>query len=119
MHRLTARLLLVLLLVSVFAPVALAASTPPQTACCLRNCCRGKAVCRHTSADPSFDIPSRCDQDCSRSVIVSIWAELSLPVSVGATCPLSLLSSASRLLAPSKERDASHSGRGPPQTSIA
>src|SRR5882672_6743134 len=37
MHRLTARLLLVLLLVGTFAPVALAISAPVLHACCMRK----------------------------------------------------------------------------------
>jgi hypothetical protein len=37
MHRLTARLLLVLTLVGTLAPVALAVSAPPPHACCMRK----------------------------------------------------------------------------------
>ena len=63
MHRLTARILLVLVLVGTFAPLALATSGPPQHACCMRkgpaqrsfsqvhldrgNCCPPMATAQH------------------------------------------------------------------------
>ncbi len=63
MHRLTARILLVLVLVGMFAPLALATAGPPQHACCMRkgpaqrsfsqvhqmsgNCCPPMATAQH------------------------------------------------------------------------
>jgi hypothetical protein len=63
MHRLTARILLVLVLVGTFAPLALATSGSPQHACCMRkgpaqrsfsqvhfgggNCCPPMATAQH------------------------------------------------------------------------
>ena len=46
MHRLTARLLLVLLLVGVFVPVALAISATSAHACCMRKPMHGRAFPR-------------------------------------------------------------------------
>jgi hypothetical protein len=75
MHRLTARILLSLLLVSAFAPVALAFSAPlPQHACCVR-----KAHHCHESATPesgqrSIGAQDCCNHDCCRAVTTSQWA---------------------------------------------
>jgi hypothetical protein len=118
MYRLTAGVLLVLLLVSVIAPVALAASAPLQ-ACCTRKCCAGKAPHTHPSSERSFDTPACCHQDCGCSFTVSLWAELATPVSVGSACPSAVLPPDSRLLSWGKLQDASHSVRGPPLSSIA
>ena len=49
MHRLTARFLLVLTLVSVIAPAAWAASAPPAVACCPRHPGMVELFCRQAS----------------------------------------------------------------------
>src|SRR6516164_9424182 len=73
MHRRTARFLLILLLVGVFAPVALAISAPVPHACCLR-----KAMHDHASHNAAFQsLPGCCQHDCCHPVPVSQWARLS------------------------------------------
>ena len=71
MHRLTASLLLVLLLAGTLAPVALAISVAPPHACCLRKPQRDKG-----SHDFSFRAPNCCRHDCCRSLTVSHWSYL-------------------------------------------
>src|SRR5580692_9390779 len=72
MHRLTARLLLVLLLVGVFVPVALAISATPAHACCMRKPMHGRP-----SHDAEFQGPPGCCQhDCCRPLTVSQSAHL-------------------------------------------
>src|SRR5271168_4171211 len=76
MHRVIARLLLVLLLVGTFAPVALAISAPSLHACCMRKPMHGRA-----SHESEFHSPPGCCQhDCCRSLTVSQWADVSLGV---------------------------------------
>ena len=115
MHRLTARLLLTLMLVGIFAPVALAISAPAPHACCMR-----KPMHDHGSNDAEFHIvPASCNHDCCHALTVSQSPHLLPSVSAqGATfsTPLPAEESAinrSRLV------QSSHSGRAPPQFSIA
>jgi len=63
MHRLTARILLVLLLVSVLAPAALAVAGPQQGDCCSQKCCLRM---RHLQGQdgPKIQSPSCRQQDC-------------------------------------------------------
>jgi hypothetical protein len=69
MHRLTARVLLMLLLVSAFAPVALAISTPEPHACCVRKPLGDR---QHQAGIQSA--PDCCRHDCCRPLTVSLWA---------------------------------------------
>ena len=55
MHRVIARLLLVLLLTGIIAPVALAISAAPPHACCLRKPMQGRP-----SHDAQFQAPPGC-----------------------------------------------------------
>jgi hypothetical protein len=114
MHRLTARLLLILLLVSVFAPVALAISTPAPHACCMRKAHDGDRQ------DSEFQAPADCCQhSCCRPLTVSLWAHVQLSTNthvVPASVPLpSDLGTIHRI----SRGDRSHFVRGPPQLSIA
>ena len=75
MHRLTARLLLFFALVGNLAPVALAATSAPPHACCVR---KGIHRCQDSLA-PETDQPvirdaSCCDHDCCRATISAQWA---------------------------------------------
>jgi len=115
MHRLTARLLLTLVLVGVFAPVAMAISAPAPHACCMR-----KAMHDHGGHNSEFKAPPACCQhDCCRPLTVSHWAQLR-PSGDAFLAPLAAnlpLPAESVNLTPVV--DASHSGRAPPQLSIA
>ncbi|MFZ0286910.1 MAG: hypothetical protein WAL32_16910 [Terriglobales bacterium] len=115
MYRLTARLVLVLMLVGTFAPVALAISAPAPHACCMRR------AMHHDSSHGAQlnDVPPCCNHDCCHAVTVSQSpcllpsvgtqiASSSIPLQVERT-----VVSRSLLIQPS------HSGRAPPQLSIA
>ncbi len=114
MHRLTARLLLILLLVSVFAPVALAISTPEPHACCLR---KPLGDGQHESEIQSR--PNCCQHNCCRPLTVSLWAHFGPSASARVT-PISVpLPSQLRSIHRTIGGDRSHSVRAPPQFSIA
>jgi hypothetical protein len=69
MRRLTARLLLIVLLAGSYAPLAVAFSATPPHACCLR-----KNSSSGNSRELSFD-SWRHDQDCCRLLAVNQWAQ--------------------------------------------
>jgi len=71
MHRLTARFLLVLMLVGTIAPVALAISAPAPHACCLR-----KPAHHHGSSDLEVHAASCDSHSCCSPVTTAHWAEL-------------------------------------------
>jgi hypothetical protein len=72
MHRLTARLLLLLALVGNLAPLALAASTTPAHACCLRN---ASHHCHDSATEqPTFSDRSCCRPDCARALTITLTA---------------------------------------------
>jgi len=81
MHRATARFLLVLLLVGIFVPVALAISAAPAHACCLRKPMHGRP-----SHDAQFQAPPACCQhDCCRPLTASRGAHLTSKTCAQAT----------------------------------
>jgi hypothetical protein len=115
MHRLTARFVLVLLLVGVFAPVALAISAPAPHACCLR-----KPMHDRSSHNSEFNAPPGCCQhDCCRPLTVSQWANLSPAASAQRTAASTTLQSDQRPTHFAADLKNAHSGRAPPQFSIA
>jgi hypothetical protein len=73
MHRLTARLLLLVALLGTFAPSALLALATPPHACCVR-----KAHRCHDSIDPDTELAIRdascCNREASRAVTTAKWA---------------------------------------------
>ena len=71
MHRLTARLLLVMLLVGTFAPVALAISAPVPHACCMR-----KPLHDQGSRRVETLTVGREHHNCCPPVTTDHWAEL-------------------------------------------
>ena len=84
MHRLSARLLLLLTLVGTLAPILLAASTPPAHACCVRKTrqCHDMKM-PGMSLDGMPEQPGSgtaihtagCDQQgCCRAMVVGSWA---------------------------------------------
>jgi hypothetical protein len=115
MRRQTARFLLILLLVGIFAPVGMAISTPAPHACCMR-----KPIHAAGSHDSEFNLPPGCcSHDCCRPLTVSHWAHVApLARSVADLIALGL-DSDSRPLHLTPAVDRSHSGRAPPQFSIA
>jgi hypothetical protein len=119
MHGLTARLLLILSLVSVLSPVGLAASAAPQQTCCVRKCCKGKASHNHESSNLALQAPACCQQNCRCSLPVSQCAGVALRATSVASHPSSILLPEMSSLLGVKERHAAHSVRGPPTSSIA
>jgi hypothetical protein len=70
MHRLTARLLLILMLSGTLAPAALAISAPSPHACCKR-----KPLHNHGGHSSEFRAPDSANHDCCRSLTVSERAQ--------------------------------------------
>jgi hypothetical protein len=115
MHRQTARLLLVLLLVGVFVPVALAISATPPHACCMR-----KAMHDRASHNAEFQAPPGCCQhDCCRPLIVSQWAHLTARACAPVTPASATLQSERQAIHYATSVNHAHSGRAPPQFSMA
>jgi hypothetical protein len=115
MDRLTARLLLVLLLVGVFVPVALAISATPAHACCMRKPMHGRP-----SHDAEFQVPPGCCQhDCCRPLTVSQWAHLTSRVRAQVAPAFSNLQAGRQPNCFASSVNHAHSGRAPPQFSIA
>src|SRR6516162_9372065 len=109
MHRWTARVLLVLLLLGVLAPAALALAAPAMHACCVR-----KAMRCHSPHEAQFATPGCCGHDCCKSLVVSHWAENS-SVSRSSLSEAALGLVLHRpAVAPQIDLDESHSGRAPP-----
>jgi hypothetical protein len=116
MHRLTARLLLILLLVSIIAPTALAITAPTPHACCLRM----KHDCTATSSSRQFQAPPTCcNRDCCRPLTISQWGENPRSNAAAIIPASSILSSTRRSILRADECNESHSGRAPPKFSIA
>ena len=114
MYRLTARLLVVLLLVGVFAPAALAISVPAPHACCMR-----KPMARQTPHDAQFNTPACCNHNCCRPLTVSQWAQIRPSRSIRIAAPSAGLLAESRPVRRTAINDDAHSGRAPPFSSIA
>ena len=114
MHRATARLLLVLLLVGVFVPVALAISAAPPHACCVRKPMHGRP-----SHDAEFQAPMGCCQhDCCRPLTVSRGIRLTSKTRSQVTPASSILQSERQQIQFASPVNHAHSGRAPPQFSI-
>jgi hypothetical protein len=113
MHRWIARFLLVLSLVGILAPAALAIGTPPPHACCVR-----KGMHCHTPPEAQFQTPGCCGHDCYRSLTVSQFAEYSPAVSGSSIVTTAIQTIELRIAHASAHLDASHSGRAPPALSL-
>src|ERR1700737_852614 len=75
MHRLPAKLLLLLALAPNFIPPALAGTAPPPHACCTRkaaNHCHESAASELNQ--PSVRSRGCCNHDCCRAAITAQWA---------------------------------------------
>jgi hypothetical protein len=115
MHRLTARFVLIVLLVGVFAPVALAISAPTPHACCLRKPMHDRA-----SHDSQFKAsPGCCNRDCCRPLTVSQWAHIAPSVNARQATASSTLHSERGPICVATAVSNAHSGRAPPQFSMA
>ena len=75
MQRLTARLMLLFALVGTFAPLALALTTAPAHACCIR---KSPHQCHSAPGAETDQVAAHstscCNQDCRRAVTTSGWA---------------------------------------------
>src|SRR5689334_17444160 len=80
MHRWTARLLMLLVLVGILAPIGMAMTPPPPHACCLRKArqCHGSspqpAAHHHNHSGPGISAADCCQRDICRPLISSQWA---------------------------------------------
>jgi hypothetical protein len=115
MHRLTAGFVLILLLVSVFAPVALAISASAPHACCMRKPMHDRAS--HNSEFQT--LPGCCQRDCCRPLTVSQWAQISPQPNAQIAPASTTLQSGRRPIYFATTVNRAHSGRAPPQFSIA
>jgi len=106
MYRLTARLLLVLLLVDTFAQAAVALSATPPHACCLRR------LHQQNTHDSQLRAPE--DHSCCRSIASTQWAELRTPSQACVHLASNEMAIGPRTLALAVQRRASDSVRAPP-----
>ena len=109
MYRLTAKLLLVLLLVGTLAPAALAISAPLPHACCMR-----KPMHDHGSGIRDIQAVSGQSHNCCPSVTTARWATLESGVDSGVGPLLAYLSPDSRPVAHSIQANSLRPVRGPP-----
>ena len=109
MHRLTARLLLVLLLVGTLAPVALAFAAPPPHACCMR-----RVLHDHGSLAAGFQATGGQHHNCCPPVITAHWAEFRAAVSGDSRLLVAHLSPASTPVFRTNMVNSLYSGRAPP-----
>jgi len=123
MHRLIARLLLLVVLVGTLGPLALAAAAAPPHACCMRKAvhhCHGSAASEQISEIGQLAIrgTSCCNHDCCRAVTTSRCAQAGQPAAsftqyaeayLGRTTPAS----------PATDVSPFHSSRAPPHFSQA
>ena len=123
MYRLTARLLLVLLLAGTFVPAALALSAPMPQACCMRMamhdaamhaCCPRKPMHDHGSRHREIQAVGCQHQNCSSLVTTAFWAELGSGIDSNFYPPLAYLSPESHPVRPSNQASALQPVRGPP-----
>jgi len=112
MHRLTARILLVLVLVSTLVPVAMAVNGPCQHACCLRM------MHSHRQAATLQTVP-QAGGNCCPPMTTQQWAQVSSAAGVQIAAVLQVSSpqlpgSHNGLLLAF-----SHTGRAPPTPSLS
>jgi len=114
MYRQIARLLLLLLLVSIFTPLALALSTPAPHACCMR-----KPLHAQTTHESQFNAHATCcSHDCCRSLTVRDWADVSASINAHSSNQCAAIKSERPTVRVSYQAD-SGLVRAPPQFSIA
>lgn len=118
MHRLTARVLLLFVLVGNFVPLALASAGQKVHACCARKAhrCHGGAIA--DSSRTSIHDASCCNHDCCRAVTTAQWAHPQPRTAVLCREVLSRVLEFRKNL-PVRESFELQSTRGPPYCSLA
>jgi hypothetical protein len=115
MHRLIARLLLIVTLVGNLAPLALAATAAPPHACCVR-----KAVhhCHESSSSetnqPHVHSAGCCNQHCGTAVTTVRWAYAQPRVSTFSAQNVETHLGLPELVSPNTEISRVRSARAPP-----
>jgi hypothetical protein len=110
MHRLTARLLLVLLLAGIFVPVAMAVTAPLPHACCMR-----KPMQNHGSSSRALQAVGSEHRSCCPPVTTAHWAELESGIDSNIHPPLAYLAPVSHTVLHSHYRNSLQPVRGPPR----
>jgi hypothetical protein len=125
MHRLIAKLLLMLALLGNIVPVAQAVAAPSVPECCRRagmHHCNGDSVANSNAPGPgqaSFSASGCCSGDCGRAVTTPQWAHLQSVASDIVARIVEISPAPSSPRAPDTERNESPSTRAPPLLSIA
>ncbi len=114
MHRLTARVLLTLLLMGTLAPLALAIAAPAPHACCMRKPMHGAAPTTEIYAPLAC-----CGHDCCRTLTIPQWAHATLPAGARSLTTLASVESVMVLNEPLSPDAGRLSARAPPPISIA
>jgi hypothetical protein len=109
MHRLTARLLLVLLLAGIFVPVAMAVTAPLPHACCMR-----KPMHNHGSGSRDLQAVGNENHNCCPPVTTAQWADLESGVDSNIHSPLAYLAPVSHAVLHSDYSNSLQPVRGPP-----
>ena len=109
MQRLTARLLLVLLLVGTIAPAALAISAPEAHACCMR-----KPLQERSSRSLQAQIGGNENHNCCPPVTTTHWAQLGSGTTSSLYPPLVYVSPGFHPLFRSSYENILRPVRGPP-----
>jgi len=109
MYRLTARLLLVLLLASALVPVALAISVPAPHACCMR-----KPMHEHGSGSRDIQAVDSQHHNCCPPVTTAHWAELGSGIDSSVHPLLACLSPDLQPIRLTNQANALRPVRGPP-----
>src|SRR5882757_5354234 len=110
MQRWIAKILLILLLVSIFAPVAMAVDGPPQHACCLRTSHSHKTI---------ITAVQQSDGSCCPPIATSHWAQVDPESSFHTVLLVEIASLAPDTFSHHLLTSSSYSGRAPPAFSIA
>ena len=113
MNRWTARVLLLLLLMGTFGPVALAISASTPHACCMRK------PMRHSGYESVFQSVSHEDHRCCTPLASTHWAQAATVLRVHVTPAATVLNSGIPQAAPKRHVERSLSARAPPQFSVA
>src|SRR5580658_1813168 len=113
MHRLTARLLLLLALAGYLVPIAMASEAPPH-ACCLRKIHRCQDSLSSESAQPVIRSASCCHGDCCRAVTTEQWAHAQARTSAAFMRHVEAYLGRSSPASPTVEVSSSQSTRAPP-----
>src|SRR5581483_729311 len=117
MNRLTASLLLIVLLVGVLAPAGAALSSEPPHACCVRK----TPHCHHSNPDSEISVRARvcARHNCCRPLTASQWVPAAPRSRVAPSVPSIPAIRLPELSYSSDELARFHSGRAPPESDLA